>query len=105
MFISFCFKQLRNSSDAQVMLRRVTLQSTGVYKCEVSGEAPAFNTVSESEIMTVVSKYEMNVLNPTLSQGRKIKKKGNPFKCIKICNKFIPRILQLSYEISLMENN
>lgn len=39
------------------MLRRVTLQSTGVYKCEVSGEAPAFNTVSESETMTVVSKY------------------------------------------------
>uniref|UniRef100_A0A1B0G0R8 Ig-like domain-containing protein n=1 Tax=Glossina morsitans morsitans TaxID=37546 RepID=A0A1B0G0R8_GLOMM len=36
------------------MLRRVTLQSTGVYKCEVSGEAPAFNTVSESETMTVV---------------------------------------------------
>ncbi|XP_059221915.1 uncharacterized protein LOC106092919 isoform X2 [Stomoxys calcitrans] len=45
---------LRNSSDTQVMLRRVTLQSTGVYKCEVSGEAPAFNTVSESETMTVV---------------------------------------------------
>ncbi|XP_065355442.1 uncharacterized protein LOC135949914 [Calliphora vicina] len=45
---------LRNSSDTQVALRRVTLQSTGVYKCEVSGEAPAFNTVSESETMTVV---------------------------------------------------
>ncbi|EDW11450.2 uncharacterized protein Dmoj_GI17146 [Drosophila mojavensis] len=45
---------LRNSSDTQVMLRRVTLQSSGVYRCEVSGEAPAFNTVSESETMTVV---------------------------------------------------
>ncbi|ALC40072.1 beat-IIIa, partial [Drosophila busckii] len=45
---------LRNSSDTQVLLRRVTLQSTGLYRCEVSGEAPAFNTVSESETMTVV---------------------------------------------------
>ncbi|XP_030383336.1 uncharacterized protein LOC115630808 isoform X4 [Scaptodrosophila lebanonensis] len=45
---------LRNSSDTQVMLRRVTLQSSGLYRCEVSGEAPAFNTVSESETMTVV---------------------------------------------------
>ncbi|XP_064548553.1 uncharacterized protein beat-IIIa [Drosophila montana] len=45
---------LRNSSDTQVMLRRVTLQTSGLYRCEVSGEAPAFNTVSESETMTVV---------------------------------------------------
>uniref|UniRef100_A0A1A9WUN4 Ig-like domain-containing protein n=1 Tax=Glossina brevipalpis TaxID=37001 RepID=A0A1A9WUN4_9MUSC len=54
LLINTCFN-LRNSSDTQVMLRRVTLQSTGVYKCEVSGEAPAFNTVSESETMTVVN--------------------------------------------------
>uniref|UniRef100_A0A6P4F6F3 Uncharacterized protein LOC108047312 n=1 Tax=Drosophila rhopaloa TaxID=1041015 RepID=A0A6P4F6F3_DRORH len=45
---------LRNSSDTQILLRRVTLQSSGVYRCEVSGEAPAFNTVSESETMNVV---------------------------------------------------
>ncbi|XP_011189969.2 uncharacterized protein LOC105216915 [Zeugodacus cucurbitae] len=45
---------VRNSSDTKVTLRRVTLMSTGLYKCEVSGEAPAFNTVSESETMTVV---------------------------------------------------
>ncbi|XP_043644649.1 uncharacterized protein LOC122614193 [Drosophila teissieri] len=45
---------LRNSSDTQILLRRVTLQSSGLYRCEVSGEAPAFNTVSESETMTVV---------------------------------------------------
>lgn len=38
------------------MLKRVTLQSSGLYRCEVSGEAPAFNTVSESETMTVVGK-------------------------------------------------
>lgn len=45
---------LRNSSDTIVTLRRVTLASTGLYKCEVSGEAPAFNTVFEAEKMTVV---------------------------------------------------
>ncbi|XP_070133151.1 uncharacterized protein [Drosophila bipectinata] len=45
---------LRNSSDTQILLRRVTLQSSGLYRCEVSGEAPAFNTVAESETMTVV---------------------------------------------------
>ncbi|XP_017468975.1 PREDICTED: uncharacterized protein LOC108360977 [Rhagoletis zephyria] len=45
---------LPNSSAAKVTLRRVTLMSTGVYKCEVSGEAPAFNTVSDAEMMSVV---------------------------------------------------
>lgn len=42
------------------MLKRVTLQSSGLYRCEVSGEAPAFNTVSESETMTVVGKSQLS---------------------------------------------
>lgn len=60
-FSSFFWSlQLRNSSDTQVMLKRVTLQSSGLYRCEVSGEAPAFNTVSESETMTVVGKSQLS---------------------------------------------
>lgn len=43
-----------NSTDNVVFLKRVTLQSTGRYRCEVSGEAPSFQTVSGHEDMTVV---------------------------------------------------
>lgn len=48
--------QLQNSTDNVVVLRRVTLQSTGRYRCEVSGEAPSFQTVSGHEDMIVVGK-------------------------------------------------
>lgn len=62
--------QLRNSSDSQVMLKRVTLQSSGLYRCEVSGEAPAFNTVSESETMTVVGKSKISLVNAIFSHKK-----------------------------------
>lgn len=48
--------QLQNSTDIAVVLRSVSLQSTGRYRCEVSGEAPSFQTVSGHEDMIVVGK-------------------------------------------------
>ncbi|KAL7725721.1 hypothetical protein ACLKA6_018552 [Drosophila palustris] len=45
---------LQNSTDIAVVLRSVSLQSTGRYRCEVSGEAPSFQTVSGHEDMIVV---------------------------------------------------
>lgn len=38
-------------------LRRVSHESTGRYRCEVSAEAPAFHTVSNHADMTVVGEY------------------------------------------------
>ncbi|EDW39839.1 GL14264 [Drosophila persimilis] len=46
--------ELQNSTDVVVVLRSVSLQSTGRYRCEVSGEAPSFQTVSGHEDMIVV---------------------------------------------------
>lgn len=46
-----------------VVLNRVTLQSTGRYRCEVSGEAPSFQTVSGHEDMIVVGKYASQLTN------------------------------------------
>ncbi|XP_016964452.1 uncharacterized protein LOC108034159 isoform X1 [Drosophila biarmipes] len=45
---------LHNSSDAIVTLRNVNLQSAGRFRCEVSGEAPSFQTVTEHGDMIVV---------------------------------------------------
>ena len=39
-------------------LKNVENDSSGLYKCEVSGEAPAFRTVSASKHMLVVGKNE-----------------------------------------------
>lgn len=47
--------ELHNSSDAIVTLRNVNLQSAGRFRCEVSGEAPSFQTVTEHGDMVVVS--------------------------------------------------
>lgn len=49
--------QIKNSTDTVVVLRRVTIQSTGKYRCEVSGEAPAFQTISDHGDMMVVGKF------------------------------------------------
>ncbi|KAI8043358.1 hypothetical protein M5D96_004687, partial [Drosophila gunungcola] len=48
---------LHNSSDAIVTLRNVNLQSAGRFRCEVSGEAPSFQTVTEHGDMIVVGDY------------------------------------------------
>ena len=40
-----------------MVLRRVDRDSSGRYRCEVSAEAPAFNTVSDHADMTVVGEY------------------------------------------------
>lgn len=45
---------VQNSSNEQVVLDPVELESSGKYRCEVSAEAPSFQTVSEHAEMTVV---------------------------------------------------
>ena len=49
-------QQLQNSTDTQVVLDAVSLASTGRYRCEVSAEAPSFQTVSDHGDMVVVGK-------------------------------------------------
>ncbi|XP_078041270.1 uncharacterized protein LOC144472230 [Augochlora pura] len=43
-----------NSTEKSVVLKNVNLTSSGRYRCEVSAEAPAFQTVSDHADMTVV---------------------------------------------------
>ncbi|XP_048505109.1 cell adhesion molecule 2-like [Athalia rosae] len=45
---------IANSTERSVVLRNVDLSSTGRYRCEVSAEAPSFQTVSDHADMTVV---------------------------------------------------
>ncbi|KAK1129707.1 hypothetical protein K0M31_019422 [Melipona bicolor] len=44
----------RQSNHQQVLLQDVSLHSSGQYKCEVSAEAPSFNSVSAEGSMEVV---------------------------------------------------
>lgn len=49
--------QVQNSTNDQVVLDPIELASTGKYRCEVSAEAPSFQTVSDHGEMTVVGKF------------------------------------------------
>ncbi|XP_067625299.1 uncharacterized protein [Eurosta solidaginis] len=60
--------ELHNSSDAIVTLRNVNLQSAGRFRCEVSGEAPSFQTVTEHGDMVVVSLPDQGP--PKITGGR-----------------------------------
>lgn len=55
--------QMHNSSASEVILQSVQLSSSGVYRCEVSGEAPFFETVTEHGHMMVVGELLNRILN------------------------------------------
>ncbi|CRL02789.1 CLUMA_CG015870, isoform A [Clunio marinus] len=65
---------LHNSTDTQVVLDNVNLASTGRYRCEVSAEAPSFQTVSDHGDMVVVggrARYQIgDVVRLNCTSGR-----------------------------------
>lgn len=59
--------QLHNSTDSTVVLENVNLSTSGRFRCEVSGEAPSFQTVSDHGDMIVVGKYTFTFPHKYLS--------------------------------------
>lgn len=43
------------STETNIVLRRVDLMTTGLFRCEVSGEAPLFQTASQEKVLVVVN--------------------------------------------------
>ncbi|XP_055683785.1 uncharacterized protein LOC129790334 [Lutzomyia longipalpis] len=58
---------IHNSTDSVVVLQNVSLSSTGKYRCEVSAEAPSFQTVTDHGDMIVVALPEEG---PRITGGR-----------------------------------
>ncbi|KAF3423629.1 hypothetical protein E2986_04417 [Frieseomelitta varia] len=54
--------QIHNSTERSVVLYSVNLMSTGRYRCEVSAEAPSFQTVSDHSDMLVVGKKRLQIV-------------------------------------------
>ena len=44
------------SDQNQVTLKDMILKSAGQFRCEISAEAPLFNTVSQSRPLTIIGK-------------------------------------------------
>ena len=51
------FLQLSKSGKEEVQLSKVTLASSGRYKCEVLAESPQFTTLVKSDELQVVGEY------------------------------------------------
>lgn len=51
------FRQHELSNDVKVMLRRLNIKSSGVYRCEISAEAPNFSSVEGEGRMEIVCKF------------------------------------------------
>lgn len=49
-------------TKCRVTLDNLSVRSSGAYKCEVSGDAPAFPLVYEASNMTVIGKYLTHLL-------------------------------------------
>ncbi|XP_014255592.2 uncharacterized protein LOC106670091 [Cimex lectularius] len=61
------YVRLDKSNESEVRLENLTLRSSGKYRCEVSGEAPNFQTVSDHGDMITVALPEKG---PTIDGGR-----------------------------------
>ena len=53
--------QPRLSTEREIVLDDVDFTTTGHYRCEVSGDAPMFQTASNEGILYVVGKYFLNI--------------------------------------------
>ena len=60
----FFLSQAGNSNQNQVTLKNMNLDSAGQFRCEISAEAPLFNTVSQSRPLSVIGKssYVFNAI-------------------------------------------
>lgn len=47
-----------HSDGTKVLLKQLTLKSSGVYRCEISAEAPNFDSVQGDGQMDVICKFE-----------------------------------------------
>lgn len=64
--------QLPSSSDTAVILKAIGVNGSGDYRCEVSGEAPSFKTVTGGKYMTVVGKQILGNFLRFINDKRKI---------------------------------
>lgn len=51
------YLQLQASNDVKVLLKKLNLKSGGLYRCEISAEAPNFSSVEGEGRMEIVCKY------------------------------------------------
>lgn len=52
-------QQHQYSDSTKVTLRGLTVKSSGIYRCEVSAEAPSFDSVQAEGRMTIVRKFRL----------------------------------------------
>lgn len=52
--------QVEGSNATQVRLTGLSLASTGRYRCEVSAEAPSFQTVSDHGDMMTIGEFQLS---------------------------------------------
>ena len=50
--------QERQSTETRLVVRSVQLATEGTFQCEVSGEAPLFQTAKKKNLLTVVGKQQ-----------------------------------------------
>lgn len=55
-FLFVFFVQHESSNNVRVKLKRLTLKSSGLYRCEVSAEAPNFSSAQAESRMEVICK-------------------------------------------------
>lgn len=66
--------QVEGSNATQVRLTGLSLASTGRYRCEVSAEAPSFQTVSDHGDMMTIGEFQLSsrILVATFGEAKLI---------------------------------
>ena len=66
---SFEWTQRQLSDKNQVTLENLNLNSAGQYRCEISAEAPLFNTVAQSKKLNVIGTFNVKLVTELFAPG------------------------------------
>ena len=56
---SFFISQLLKHGEHQLVLQHVTLESSGVYSCQITLSGPPFDTVNKEKTLEVYGKFDI----------------------------------------------
>ena len=70
------------STERSVVLKNVSEETSGIFKCEVMGEGPSFRTAVETKAMNVVGEWRRDAMEPMrLQECEEWRGQGHDFIC------------------------
>ena len=95
--VYFYYFQLLKIGEHQLVLQHVTLQSSGVYSCQITLSGPPFDTVNKEKTLSVYGKLASRIIKSRISVTYTTK--------MLTINAVVAKLFNIVIENSKIENN